>query len=386
MMDRIALSDLLYYKKSKAVANDFGHTGKYPVYSFRMGVEMLTDRPSLKGNGILISRFNEPQLKYVQGVFDVKSDSLFFMIREGFTLIPQYVYYYLLAHTGRLRRYYRGSSILSLAISEFLKMKIDVPPVAEQKRTVAILSGVDAAKGIRESQIAKFVKFPASYYDKMEKDSSYKYWEKTEIGNLLTHPKGIRYIQHMDEEPNEDDVILTVKGDAYVYASRDRAISCAKNSLCISINKNVCNPYYIAAVLNFDKKARAKMYGGSGRGNLSRADLEYVRLGLPSLQQQRDFESIMSKYYAIIAKMRNLDVRFGELRNALLWMFFHSKDRGNYGKMTAADFIDDLYNKVQDCDIAEYDMMRENVFQMLTSGKLEQYFDDTTKSIRLKEK
>ena len=54
--------------------------------------------------------------------------------------------------------------------------------------------------------------------------------------------------------------------------------------------------------------------------------------------------------------------------------------------MTAADFIDDLYNKVQDCDIAEYDLMRENVFQMLTSGKLEQYFDDTTKSIRLKEK
>lgn len=387
-MDRIPLCNLLMCKKSTADRNDFGQTGKHPVYSFRKGDNLYTDYPSLKGNGIIISRYNEPQLKYVQGIFDIMPDCQYFMVEDYvFSVIPQYVYYYLLAHLGDLRRYYRGSSIRNLAISEFLKMEIDIPSIGEQKLTVSLLSSVDMAKDIRERQIERFENFLASYFQKAVGESSAKYWMLNTIGNITIPENGIKYIQNIEFVPNDDDVILQREGKAFVYSSKSQ--SNIKNAICITLDKKECNPSYLAAVLNYDFEVRAQLFPiriNHINVRVLKSRIEKAQIKLPSIEQQNDFAIVERQYYSIGAKMRHLSSRWDDLKNSMLWKAFRNDGSKQYGAWTNVDYLYDLYNKVQDCDIAEYDMMREDVFRMLTVGKLEQYFDETTKSIRLREK
>lgn len=387
-MGRIPLGKILFVKKSTADRKDFGPTGEYPVYTFRKGDKQYTDLPRLKGNGIIVSRYNEPQLKYVHGIFDVMSDCLYFMIEDDeFSVIPQYVYFCLLAHLGGLRRYYRGSSIRHLAISEFLKMEIDIPSIGEQKRIVSLLTGVDEAKGIRKRQMERFGNFLAFYFRKAAGESSAKYWLVDTIGNIANPNNGIRYIQNMKSVPNEDDVIFTRDGKAYVYPST--SINDMKDAICITMNTKECNPSYLAAVLNYDFEVRAQLLPKSRKQvnvRVLASRIEKAQIKLPSIEQQNDFALVEQQYYSICAKMRHVESRLDDLGKSLLWNIFHNEENKEHGTWTNVDYSYDIYNKVQDCDIAEYDIMMDNVFRMLSSGKLEQYFDETTNSIRLREK
>lgn len=387
-MGRIPLGKILFVKKSTADRKDFGSTGEYPVYTFRKRDKLYTDLPRLKGNGIIIRRYNEPQLKYVHGIFDVMSDCLYFMIEDDeFSVIPQYVYFCLLAHLGGLRRYYRGSSIRHLAISEFLKMEIDIPSIGEQKRIVSLLTGVDEAKGIRKRQMERFGNFLAFYFRKAVGESSAKYWLVDTIGNIANPNNGIRYIQNMKSVPNDNDVILTREGKAFVYSSKIQ--SNIKNAICITLNTEECNPSYLAAVLNYDFEVKAQFFSiirNHDSLRVLKSRIEKAQIKLPSIEQQNDFELVVQHYYSICAKMRHLESRLDDLRKSLLWNVFHNEENREREAWTNVDYMYDIYNKVQDCDISEYDIMRDDVFRMLSSGKLEQYFDETTNSIRLREK
>ena len=121
-MQTILLKYIVQNRKSQQFSTNIGLTGDYPVYSFKKGEKRYTDYPKLKGNGIIISKYNKPQILYAQGLFDVMPDCLYFMIKDEYTVDPKYIYFYLVANLDLLRRYYRGSIILFLA--SFAKQNI----------------------------------------------------------------------------------------------------------------------------------------------------------------------------------------------------------------------------------------------------------------------
>lgn len=379
------LKDLVLNIKSQKFSSNESRAGNYPVYSFKKGEMHYTDYPSLKGSGFLLSRFNKPQIRYVDGLFDMMSDCLYFMVRDEYDVDLKYVYYYLLANLDLLRRYYRGSALLNLAITEFMNMKINIPTMAEQKRIVGILSCLEDAKINRKDQKERFEKFLAAYYGKMENESSYKYWEEVNLGNLLKPQTRIRYIQTMESEPADDDLIITRNGVSYVYSTKEKAETISNLTLCITLDKSQCNPYYIAAALQYDKNVKAALLDRySNRMILGRNRLGNVKLRIPGLSQQDDFSSVVKMYYSIMAKLNILDRRLKELEKSMLYMIFRNQDKNNYINNPGEELIERIYNKIQDCSVGEYDAMRDNVFRMMSLGTLVQYFDDTTKSIRLK--
>lgn len=380
------LKDIVLNIKSQKFSINASKAGNYPVYSFKTGEKHYTDYPSLKGSGFILSRFNKPQIRYVEGLFDIMPDCVYFMVKDEDEVDPKYVYYYLLANLDLLRRYYRGSAFLKLTITEFLNMNINIPTMAEQKRIVGILSCFEDAKIHRQGQMERFEKFLAAYYGKMENESSYKYWEEVNLIKLLKPNTRIRSIQTMVSEPAEDDVILFRNGVSYVYSSMEKNPMNKNMALCITLDKSQCNPYYIAAALLYDKNVKAALFDRySNRMSLGRNRLENLKLRLPSWSQQEGFSSVVKKYYSILAKLNILDRRLKDLENSLLYMIFRNQDKDNYLNESGAVFIDKIYNKVQDCSIEEYDVMKDGVFKMLSAGSLIQYFDKTTKSIRLKE-
>lgn len=379
------LKDIILNIKLQKLSMNNTQEGDYPVYSFKKGVKHYTDYPSLKGCGFLLSRMNKPQIKYVDGLFDVMSDCLYFMVKDEYEVDPKYVYYYLYANLDLLRRYYRGSVILNLAVTEFMNMKIMIPPMAEQKRIVGILSCLEDAKNNRHGQMERFERFLAAYYGKMENESSYKYWEVVNLGNLLKHDTRIRYVQNMESDPADDDLILTRDGISYVYSTKEKPETISNLTLCITLDRSQCNPHYIAAVLQYDKNVKAALMDRySNRMILGRNRLGNVKLRIPSLSQQEDFSSVVTMYYSILAKLKVLDCRLNELEKSLLYMIFRNQEKENYINLHGDELIDSIYNIIHDCSLGEYDAMRDNVFQMMSLGTLVQYFDDTTKSIRLR--
>ena len=385
-MQTILLREILQNIKSQQFSTNIGLTGDYPVYSFKKGEKHYTDYPKLKGNGIIISKYNKPQILYAQGLFDVMPDCLYFMIKDEYTVDPKYIYFYLVANLDLLRRYYRGSVILTLSTKEFMNMQICIPSMAEQKRIVEMLSCLEDAKINRQRQMERFERFLAAYYEKMVSESSYKYWEEVNLGKLIKPGTRIRNIQSMESDPADDDLILTRNGISYVYSTKEKPDTNSNQSVCITLDKSQCNPHFIAAVLQYDKKVKAALMDRySNKMTLGRNKLENVKLRLPSLSQQKDISAVVTMYYSIMAKLNILDSRLKALEKSLLYMIFRDKGKRYFTNKSETELVDNIYNKVQDCNIEEYDVMRDNVFHMLSIGKLVQYFDNSTKSIRLKE-
>lgn len=249
-----------------------------------------------------------------------------------------------------------------------------------------MLSCFEDAKINRQRQMERFERFLAAYYEKMERESSYKYWEEVNLGKLIKPGTSMRNIQSMESDPADDDLILTRNGVTYVYSTKEKPETSSNQSLCITLDKTQCNPHYIAAVLQYDKNVKAALMDRySNKMTVGRNKLENVKLRLPSLSQQNDVSAVVTMYYSIMVKLNILDSRLKALEKSLLYMIFRDKGKRYFTNKSETEIVDNIYNKVQDCNIEEYDVMRDNVFHMLSIGKLVQYFDKSTKSIRLKE-
>lgn len=387
MMQTIPLGQVVTYTKHLPKNDLYDRTGEYPVYTFRKGERKHTDFPGLKGNGFILSKYNAPKIKEVQGQFDIMPDCMFFRVWDEFQIDYKYIYYFLLANIGSLRRYYRGSVVQSLAITEFLEMPIRIPSLTEQKAIVAILSAVENAKRIREGQIDIFESFLANHYGRMVGESSSKYWSEVTIGDLVFPGQGIKNIVNVSSDANGYDVILTRKGDAMVYSPNQSCNEVKDSAFCIKLDKDKCNPYYLATVFKFDRSVFAQMKSDSGSSyvlRLRRSELEGIKVKLPGIEQQNDFARVVKEYETILSMMRYLANRLEELGQSLLWKIFHNIDGKDYGSLIENEDICEIYNKIQNCDADDYDIMRGNVYRMLSEGSLEQYFDMTENRIKLR--
>ena len=387
MMQTLPLGQVFLYVRHDSRQLLYNSAGEYPVYTFRKGERLRTDYPGLKGNGFIISKYNAPRIKDVQGQFDIGRDCLFFRVVNEYYVDYRYVYYYLLCNIENLRRYYRGSSLQRLAITEFLDMPISLPSLAEQKTVVAMLSAVESAKVIRESQMDKFNGFLARYLKTTAGESSSKYWMNATIGNLTESSAGIRNVKSIENDARDGDVILTSTGAVFVYSPRQTYKEVKGRVMCITVDKKKCNPYFLATVFKYDREVLAQIRKPLGNGYmfiLNQYALGRILVMMPSIEQQNDFAKVVLMYESIVSRMRRISLRIEELRQSLLWNIFHGID----GKANAALFdtgdVCDIYNRVQDCNIDDYDIMRGNVYRMLSEGSLEQYFDDTTKTIKLR--
>ena len=387
MMQTIRLGQVFSYVRHDSNQYLYNSTGEYPVYTFQKGERLRTDYSELKGNGFIISKYNVPRIKDVQGQFDIGRDCLFFRVMNEHLVDYRYVYYYLLCNIENLRRYYRGSSQQRLAITEFLNMPISLPSLAEQKTVVAMLSAVESAKVIRESQMDKFDGFLARYYKTTAGESSSKYWMNATIASLTVSSAGIRNAKSIEKDARDGDVILTSTGAVFVYSSRQTYKEIKGRVMCITVDQKKCNPYFLTTVFKYDREVLAQIRKPLGNGYmliLSRNALGRILVMMPSIEQQNDFAKVVLMYESIASCMLRIAIRLEELRQSLLWNIFHGID----GKANEALFdtrdVCDIYNRVQNCNIDDYDIMRANVFHLLSEGSLEQYFDMTENRIKLR--
>lgn len=288
----------------------------------------------------------------------------------------KYVYYYLLGNKAQLERLYIGTTIENLSVTNLRNLKIRIPSMAEQ---LAIVKNMDVVDNIIEKQskaVAKINEVFGAYYQRAYLVNS-KYWSKKKL--ILFSKKKIynRRSANFEVIPKEDGVMLSVGRDVF-----------------LKIDKKICNPYYLSAVL---KEAVVTKFQRNGKwtdvtlSGLSISDLQEIFVPLPPLEVQNDYEVMYKKISNIKEYMEDFLWKVRELYEIMLFKLLYrnsleknvSQFKANLNKLSKT-VLKYSYEEPQTfISLSAYDEARRLEYADLASGRMVQIFDDKKKKIIL---
>jgi type I restriction enzyme S subunit len=252
-----------------------------------------------------------------------------------------------------------GAAQPNLSPKDLFKLIIPIPPLAEQKRIAAILDKADAIRRKRKQAIKLADDFLRSVFLDMFGDpvTNPKGWEVKAIKELATVTTGntpsrkvpeyfgndVEWIK--SDNINTPHLILTTATEylshegvkvARTVPKGSTLITCIAGSFdCIgnaaftnrevSFNQqiNALTPkdgvlsWFLYALIIFSKKIIQNASTNSMKGMISKGKLEEVKLFLPPLDLQRQFEDVLDKQTRIVERMNSSNKSDHELFNSL---------------------------------------------------------------------
>lgn len=181
---------------------------------------LRNERQVLQDGDILISTANSDNLVgkcvIVEGLnYEATLGGFITGFRVNHSLvIPRFFYHWLSSPIiqARLRALARRTTnIANLAMSDFAKLKIPLPPLSEQRRIVEILQEAEKIRRLRveaESKTAELI--PAMFYEVLDKDEASK---KRPLGHWFEAKPNYGTMTPADAVPGNDGVICLRVGN-----------------------------------------------------------------------------------------------------------------------------------------------------------------------------
>ena len=139
-----ALSEVAEIRRGKRlVKSELSTSGNYAVYQNSMIPLGYYSKSNVsEGTTFVISAGSAGEIGYSPNRFWAADDVYYFIFTDG--VCSKYVYYFLLIKQQSIKRQVRRASVPRLSKSAFEKIKIPIPPLAEQQRIVSILDKFEA--------------------------------------------------------------------------------------------------------------------------------------------------------------------------------------------------------------------------------------------------
>ncbi len=139
-----ALSEVAEIRRGKRlVKSELSTSGNYAVYQNSMIPLGYYSKSNVsEGTTFVISAGSAGEIGYSPNRFWAADDVYYFIFTDG--VCSKYVYYFLLIKQQSIKRQVRRASVPRLSKSAFEKLKIPIPPLAEQQRIVSILDKFEA--------------------------------------------------------------------------------------------------------------------------------------------------------------------------------------------------------------------------------------------------
>ena len=248
----------------------------------------------------------------------------------------QWFYYYLTSDLGqgKLRGNFRGSSQQFVSLSQLRNMSLPVPDEKVRNRIVAILSDYDAAIANCRRQIALLEEAAMRLYREWFKDGK---GEKMRLGDFVKIKRG-KVITKASSKNGQVPVIAAGISPAYfTNVSNVKAPS-------VTISASGANAghiwyhsediwasdcsyvsgeetpfiHFVYAFLMTNAKAITKMQKGSAQPHVHAKDVEQLQIMLPTEQQIRRYENIVTPSFQYIGKLNEQIRSLTEARDRLL--------------------------------------------------------------------
>lgn len=436
-MESAKINDLFVIQtNSKLKAKEGKKEGQYPFYTSGEEIKYL-DTFQCNTRGLIIGKGGNPNWRFANGMFSMSTDCCLLTAKQESVDI-EYVYYYLCAFPTIMQRLYKGVGIKHISLADIKKIEIEYPPIEVQRTIVSVLSFLDAVIKKRQINVVKNIpELLKSYYSQLVDNNV---WDKVRISDIATEiksgpfgtqlhvsqfsDKGDIYVYGIDDLTKKapktrylsiveldkykrylvhgDDVLISIMGTVGRTKVVPKDIGLAINTkhlVDITLNQDLCKPYFLAYTLENDRKVRRQIESskhGAVMSAINMSDVKNLMITLPSIKVQMYFEEVYHQVKDIQKCMEEEIQLLKELRKSLLAKYFRENNPLNASfsvtkkqKITSGSDIDSLLtiiNKGGFSNLSNYDEMRSLLYYYIGKEVVEQYYDKKTKKVKLRKK
>ena len=436
-MESAKINDLFDIQtNSKLKANEGKKVGQYSFYTSGEEIKYL-DTFQFNTQGLIIGKGGNPNWRFAKGMFSMSTDCCLLTAKQESVDI-EYVYYYLCAFPTIMQRLYKGVGIKHISLADIKNIEIEYPPIEVQRTIVSVLSFLDAVIKKRQINVVKNIpELLKSYYLQLVDNNV---WDKVRISDIATEiksgpfgtqlhvsqfsDKGEIYVYGIDDLTKKvpktrylsiaeldkyerylvhgDDVLISIMGTVGRTKVVPKDIGLAINTkhlVDITLNQDLCKPYFLAYTLENDRKVRRQIESskhGAVMSAINMSDVKNLKITLPSIKVQMYFEEVYHQVKVIQKCMEEEIQLLKELRKSLLAKYFRENNPLNASfsvtkkqKITSDSDIDSLLtiiNKGGFSNLSNYDEMRSLLYYYIGKDVVEQYYDKKTKNVKLRKK
>ena len=436
-MESAKINDLFVIQtNSKLKAKEGKKEGQYPFYTSGEEIKYL-DTFQCNTRGLIIGKGGNPNWRFAKGMFSMSTDCCLLTAKQESVDI-EYVYYYLCAFPTIMQRLYKGVGIKHISLADIKNIEIEYPPIEVQRTIVSVLSFLDAVIKKRQINVVKNIpELLKSYYSQLVDNNV---WDKVRISDIATEiksgpfgtqlhvsqfrDKGEIYVYGIDDLTKKtpktrylsiaeldkykrylvhgDDVLISIMGTVGRTKVVPKDIGLAINTkhlVDITLNQDLCKPYFLAYTLENDCKVRRQIESskhGAVMSAINMSDVKNLKITLPSIKVQMYFEEVYHQVKDIQKCMEEEIQLLKELRKSLLAKYFRENNPLNASfsvtkkqKITSGSDIDSLLtiiNKGGFSNLSNYDEMRSLLYYYIGKDVVEQYYDKKTKKVKLRKK
>lgn len=436
-MESAKINDLFVIQtNSKLKANEGKKVGQYPFYTSGEEIKYL-DTFQCNTQGLIIGKGGNPNWRFAKGMFSMSTDCCLLTAKQESVDI-EYVYYYLCAFPTIMQRLYKGVGIKHISLADIKNIEIEYPPIEVQRTIVSVLSFLDAVIKKRQINVVKNIpELLKSYYSQLVDNNV---WDKVRISDIATEiksgpfgtqlhvsqfrDKGEIYVYGIDDLTKKvpktrylsiaeldkyerylvhgDDVLISIMGTVgrTKVVSKDIGLAInTKHLVDITLNQDLCKPYFLAYTLENDRKVRRQIESskhGAVMSAINMSDVKNLKITLPSIKVQMYFEEVYHQVKDIQKCMEEEIQLLKELRKSLLAKYFRENNLLNASfsvtkkqKITSDSDIDSLLTIINEggfSNLSNYDEMRSLLYYYIGKEVVEQYYDKKTKKVKLRKK
>lgn len=436
-MESAKINDLFVIQtNSKLKAKEGKKEGQYPFYTSGEEIKYL-DTFQCNTRGLIIGKGGNPNWRFANGMFSMSTDCCLLTAKQESVDI-EYVYYYLCAFPTIMQRLYKGVGIKHISLADIKNIEIEYPPIEVQRTIVSVLSFLDAVIKKRQINVVKNIpELLKSYYSQLFDNNV---WDKVRISDIATEiksgpfgtqlhvsqfsDKGDIYVYGIDDLTKKapktrylsiveldkykrylvhgDDVLISIMGTVGRTKVVPKDIGLAINTkhlVDITLNQDLCKPYFLAYTLENDRKVRRQIESskhGAVMSAINMSDVKNLMITLPSIKVQMYFEEVYHQVKDIQKCMEEEIQLLKEIRKSLLAKYFRENNPLNASfsvtkkqKITSGSDIDSLLtiiNKGGFSNLSNYDEMRSLLYYYIGKEVVEQYYDKKTKKVKLRKK
>lgn len=436
-MESAKINDLFVIQtNSKLKAKEGKKEGQYPFYTSGEEIKYL-DTFQFNTRGLIIGKGGNPNWRFANGMFSMSTDCCLLTANQESVDI-EYVYYYLCAFPTIMQRLYKGVGIKHISLADIKNIEIEYPPIEVQRTIVSVLSFLDAVIKKRQINVVKNIpELLKSYYSQLVDNNV---WDKVIISDIATEiksgpfgtqlhvsqfsDKGEIYVYGIDDLTKKvpktrylsiaeldkyerylvhgDDVLISIMGTVGRTKVVPKDIGLAINTkhlVDITLNQDLCKPYFLAYTLENDRKVRRQIESskhGAVMSAINMSDVKNLKITLPSIKVQMYFEEVYHQVKDIQKCMEEEIQLLKELRKSLLAKYFRENNLLNASfsvtkkqKITSDSDIDSLLTIINEggfSNLSNYDEMRSLLYYYIGKEVVEQYYDQKTKKVKLRKK
>lgn len=270
-----------------------------------------------------------------------------FKVEHNANIIDKKYFKYILRHSiEKMSQFTHGSTMKHIVRKDFLKHKIPLPSLEDQKRIVKKLNEIDAIGQKRKQSIKLLTEYVNATFFSMFVDNSKeknipfvkleslsskitdgvhakpKYTESgvpfISVKNITTTKlrfDGCKFVSSVDHQnftkrckAEFDDILYTKVGATYGRAcvvDTDKEFSLYVSVALIKPKKELIDPVFLKAVLNssYVKRQADKSVKGAGVPDLHLIEIKKFKIPLPDIKEQKKFAKLVSEVETIKQKM-----------------------------------------------------------------------------------